>query len=182
MANVAGIQSSTDWRLHVRDSTYTQKLKWWQFVVLLALLPLLAVVLLSALLFMILAGISLRIAVWCWWCLRGRDVLFVYSDSPHWRDYIEQQILPQLGDRAVVLNWSERKRWRFSLARLVFRHFGGYREFNPLGVVFRPLGPTRTFRFWQPFRDHVHGHLEPLQRMEAEFFRSIGIRRNSSIN
>lgn len=166
----------------MRDSTQKQKPKWWQIAILLAVLPLLLVVLVLAIFFIVLVGICLRFAVWCWWCPRGRDVLFVYSDSPHWRDYILQQILPCLGERAVVLNWSERKRWQLSLARIAFWHFGGHREFNPLGVVFRPFGRTRTFRFRQAFRDCNHGHPEPLHLMEAEFFNSIGIHRNSSMN
>ena len=80
------------------------------------------------------------------------DPLFVYSDSPIWHEYIVQHFLPYLGERAVILNWSDRKLWRFSLARIAFRHFGGNREFNPLAVVFRPFGRTQAFRFWQPFR------------------------------
>jgi hypothetical protein len=124
-----------------------------------------------------LSTIFLHIAIWTWWCLRGRDILFVYSDSPIWREYIDEHILPYLGERAVILNWSERKRWRISLARLAFHHFGGYRQFNPLAVVFRPFRRTRTFRFWQPFRDFNHGHPGALRQMENEFFGLIGIQK-----
>ena len=56
--------------------------------------------------------------------------------------------------------------------------FGGWREFNPLAVVFRPFRRTRTFRFWQPFRDFKHGHPEALHRMESEFFGLIGVHRH----
>ena len=94
---------------------------------------------------------------------RGRDVLFVYSDSPVWHEYIEQRFLPHLVRRAVVLNWSERNRWNLSLGQVAFRFFGGRREFNPLAVVFRPLRRTRTFRFWTAFRDLKHGRPEALQ-------------------
>lgn len=48
---------------------------------------------------------------------RGHDVLLVYSDSPAWRPYIEQKLLPHIGRRAIVLNWSERNRWGISLGR-----------------------------------------------------------------
>jgi hypothetical protein len=121
-------------------------------------------------------AICLHIIIWSWWCVRGRDILFVYSDSPIWHDYIEQNILPYLGNRAFILNWSQRKRWHFSLTRMAFNHFGGdRREFNPLGVIFRPFRPTRTFRFWEPFQDFKHGHPEALQRMETEFFRFIDV-------
>jgi hypothetical protein len=133
--------------------------------------------LLTFLLF-ITSTVSLHIIIWSWWCLRGRDVLFVYSDSPVWHDYVEQHIMPQLGERAVILNWSKRRRWRFSLAKMAFCHFGGYGQFNPLGVVFRPFRSSKEFRFWQPFRDFKHGHPEALHRMESDFFGYIGVPRN----
>ena len=116
-------------------------------------------------------------AVWSWWWMRGRDILFVYSESPIWQEYIEKQILPRLGGRAVVLNWSERKKWRFSLARMAFYNFGGPQAFNPLAVVFRPFHRTRTFRFLQPVKNFKHGQPEALQQMENEFFGLIGVQR-----
>jgi hypothetical protein len=151
--------------------------RWWQIAILIILSPLvLGFAMLTLVLFFIIS-VCLRILIWSWWCLRGQNILFVYSDSPIWHDYIEQQILPYLGGRAIVLNWSRRKQWRFSLAQMAFFHFGGYRQFNPLGVVFRPLGRTHTFRFWQPFHDYKHGNLEPLHKLESEFFGLIGVQR-----
>jgi len=154
------------------------KAQWWQVALVIALAPVLLVVVVLALVFFLVSNVSLHIAIWSWWCIRGRDILFVYSDSPIWHDYIEEHVLPHLGERAVVLNWSQRKGWRFSLARMAVHHFGGWREFNPLGVVFRPFRRTRTFRFWQPFRDFKHGHPEALHRMESEFFGLIGVHRH----
>jgi hypothetical protein len=154
--------------------------KWWHTAILLLFSPVLLVILPLAILLFILTSIFLRLAIWSCWSVRGRDVLFVYSDSPVWHDYIEQRILPHISERAVVLNWSQRKRWRFSLARMAFHHFGSYRQFNPLGVVFRPFGRTHTFRFWQPFRDLKHGHSEALQKMEAEFFQVLEVHRHET--
>ena len=72
-----------------------------------------------------------------------------------------------------MLNWSERKKWKFSLATLAFRHFGGDREFNPMGLIFRPFRWVKTFRFFKPFRDLKHGKPDALQKMEAEFFAAL---------
>ncbi len=124
----------------------------------------------AALTFHLLAGLFLHLAVWCCWCARGRCVLFVYSDSPIWHDYVEAHILPRLGERAVVLNWSHRSRWRRSLGVLAFRYFGGHRTFNPLALVFRPFRFARHFRFYEPFRDFKHGKTEALTKMESDFF------------
>ena len=152
--------------------------KWWHTAILILLSPLLLAIVPLAIVFFIFTSIFLRIVIWSWWCVRGRDILFVYSDSPVWHDYIEQHILRHLGERAVILNWSQRNRWRLSLARMAFHHFGSYRQFNPLGVVFRPFGRTHIFRFWQPFRDFKHGHPESLKKIEAEFFGLIGVQRH----
>src|SRR5678815_4488078 len=103
--------------------------KWWLVVVAVPLVPVLLIFGAVFFLLYVVATVCLHVTIWTWWCLRGRDILFVYSDSPTWRDYIEQGILPYLGKRAVVLNWSHRKRWRVSVARLAFHHFGGYRHF-----------------------------------------------------
>jgi len=161
----------------MNSSESKSKLKWWQTALFIPLVPVMIAVAAIALVLFVVSTVCLHITIWTWWCLRGRDILFVYSDSPIWHDYIEQHILPYLGERAVVLNWSQRKRWRVSVARLAFHHFGGYRQFNPLAVVFRPFRRTLTFRFWQPFRDFNHGHPEALHQIEREFFGLIGVQK-----
>ncbi len=136
-------------------------------VVFVLLLPLVLVLLVPYLLF----GLLLQFAIWLSWWPRGRQVLFVYSDSPIWKDHVHSNILPRLGTSALVLNWSERRRWkRLSLAKLAFRYFGGDREFNPVGIVFRPLHWAQVFRFYKPFHDYKHGKTEPLERMQDALF------------
>ena len=69
------------------------------------------------------------------------------------------------------MNWSERRHWsRWNLATIVFRFFGGGREFNPMGIVVRPFRWTRCFRFLKPFRESKHGKPEALTRLEESFF------------
>jgi hypothetical protein len=115
--------------------------------------------------------LALRIALLIAWAPRGRRVLFVYSDSPVWGDYIRERMLPRLPASAVILNWSLRSTWRrTSLAVWVFRSYAGTREFNPFGLVVPPLGRARVYRFWLPFRDLKHGTPEKLVALEARFF------------
>jgi hypothetical protein len=97
-------------------------------------------------------------------------VLFVYSNSPTWHDFIEEHILPKLGERAVILNWSHRSRWRRALSVLAFRYFGGYRSFNPMPVVFRPFRLARRLRFYEPFLKFKHGKTEAVTKMERELY------------
>ena len=140
-------------------------------ILLIVISPLILVVLILHLI----AGLFLHIAAWCWWCSRGRYVLFVYSDSPIWHEYITTNILPRLGRRAVVLNWSLRRRWRHTLGVLVFGHYGGDREFNPMAIVFRPWRRVRQFRFYEPFREFKHGKPEAVSRMEAELYEWVNV-------
>ena len=155
--------------------------KWWHVTLLVLLLPVIIVSVAAAAILSVLSTACLHLAIWTWWCLRGRDILFVYSESPIWHDYVEVNILPLLGERGVVLNWSERKRWPVSLSRLAFHHFGGRRHFNPLAVVFRPFRRTRTFRFWEPFREFKHGRPAALHALEQQFFLAAGIRKPGSV-
>lgn len=125
--------------------------------------------------FYVLSGFVLYVSIWLGWCVRGRDVLFVYSESPIWREYIENEILSKLEGRAVVLNWSKRKRWRISLAVLAFHRFGGWRAYNPLAVVFRPFRLPKVFRFYEPFQEFKHGKPEKVEQLKTELLKALDV-------
>jgi hypothetical protein len=44
----------------------------------------------------------LYFTIWLCWVTRGRDILFVYSDSPVWRDYMLSEMLPLVENRAQM--------------------------------------------------------------------------------
>ncbi|HJX84533.1 MAG TPA: hypothetical protein VJ723_09335, partial [Candidatus Angelobacter sp.] len=116
----------------------------------------------------------LYLLIWLVWLPRGKDVLYVSSDSPIWQQYMADQILPLVKNRAVVLNWSEREKWfRYSFSVRVFRAFGGSREFNPLVVVFRPLRRARCFRFLPAFKDWKHGNTGSVEQLRRELMSSL---------
>ena len=116
-------------------------------------------------------AIVLQVVIWACWSTRGVNVLLVYSNSPHWHEYIEANIIPRLPSSTVTINWSERRNWkRFSLPVMAARFFGGSREFNPMIVVFRPFHWAKTYRFWQAFKDYKHGKTEALHALEKEVF------------
>ncbi len=133
-------------------------------VLLVLLLVLLLPVILLALLVFSLHRLILYAVVWTLWLSRGKDVLFVYSDSPIWRDYMTEQVLPLVRERAVVLNWSERSKWpKWWFPAHILRVFGGDREFNPIVILFRPFRFAKRFRFWKPFRHWKHGRTDALE-------------------
>ena len=117
---------------------------------------------------------ALYLLVWLLWLPKGKDILFVYSDSPIWHEYMTTEILPLVERRAVVLNWSERNKWsQWSLGVSVFSRFGGTRDFNPLVLLFRPLQRARAFRFWPAFKDWKRGYREPVERLRQELLSAL---------
>lgn len=112
---------------------------------------------------------ALYLAIWLFWLPRGKDVLLVYSESPIWHDYMVDDVLPLVQERAMVLNWTERNQWgEWSLSVFAFRFFGGNYAFNPMVVLFRPLCRARTFRFWPAFKEWKHGDREPVEKLRRE--------------
>lgn len=137
---------------------------------LVAAVPLLVLLGLGYLLY----SIVLRSTMWAVYCTRGVNVLFVYSDSPVWKDYLEAHIIPELPETALMLNWSQRSRWhRSTLPVRIFGHFGGSKNHCPLAIVFRPFRCTKVFRFWQPFRDWKHGKTDALESLQSELMREL---------
>jgi hypothetical protein len=147
----------------------------WLRVVLVPLLVLIVLLLspfiVSALLYMFARACIVYFTMWLVWMPKGKRVLVVHSDSPIWREYVSQNLLRPLGERAVVLNWSERKGWpRFSVAVMAFHHFGTDTAYNPLVVVFRRWRRAHVFRFWEPFKQYKQGDTEEVRALTKRVF------------
>ena len=117
-------------------------------------------------------GAMLYLTIW----LRRKDpfVIFVYSNSPIWKDYIENEILPSIKDHAMILNWSERRNWKSSLPVLAIQYFSGYRNFNPMGMVFRPFRWVKIYRFFKAFQEFKHGNIKSVEELKREMLRELG--------
>lgn len=140
--------------------------QWFAVPVVIGLLPLIVLVLTV----WCIAAIAVLVAVWTTWCPRGRYVLVVYSNSPIWQPYFDDHVLPAIGNRGVVLNWSDRTRWKFSLSVASFKMFAGRHDFNPMVIVFAPFRWPRRFRFYEAFRAFKHGHPERVERIRTDLF------------
>jgi hypothetical protein len=137
-----------------------------QAIAIIVLLPIIIPLALTVLLVSYLNRAALYLLIWVLWLPKGKDTLVICSNSPIWQDYMSQEILPLLRERAVILNWSERKRWpRWSLANRVFLCFAGDRAFNPMVLVFRPFQRAAVFRFWQAFNDWKHGNPKSVEQL-----------------
>lgn len=156
-------------------STDLRKMPWWLIPFFVLLVPLGLSLLALVLLLHFLATACFDLAWWSWWNPRGRDILFVYSDRPLWKNHVEADILPFIQKRAVIVNLSERRRSRLAFLYKVFRRLGVHDESLPHALVFRPFRRTRVFRFWKPFRHLKAGRVETLQHIEAEFFDLVDV-------
>ena len=146
-----------------------------------------------ALVFMIFYSVLLRpvmraflvSAVALRWRPSGKRALFVYSDSPNWKPYLDRFILPAIEDKVVLLNWSERNTWNKPLSGrldvMIFRHWAyntreqNYLDFNPMAVVFVPWLSPRALRFFYAFQRAKRGNLEGLTELEEELFAHLDV-------
>jgi hypothetical protein len=125
----------------------------------------------------VVASLALHLALLVAWLPRGRRLLFVYSDSPRWKPYLDEHVVPRLPASAVVLNWSERARWSpFNLGVWLFRMWSGPREYNPVAIVVRPLRSPRVYRFFGAFEELKRGRPERLREVEGALLGELGAR------
>ncbi len=136
----------------------------------------------------LLIGCLPAILIFGWW-LYGRILLLicivrmrrtgfrgvmVTSDSPNWRDYIQKNWMPRIGQQFYMLNWSDRRKWEKNLPVRVFRHFCGTHEnYCPSIILFQGLRHPLVYRFFYAFRDYKHGDEEALRRLENHLFETI---------
>ncbi len=138
------------------------------------LLPLILPLVVLALLLFTLHRVVLYLLIWLLWLPKGKDTLFVYSDSPIWQEYMTRHVLPLVENRAVLLNWSQRRTWRkWRLTEQVFYSFGGGHDFNPMVIVFRPLRRAKLFRFWPAFKDWKQGRTESVGQLTNDLRMSL---------
>ena len=141
-----------------------------------ALLPLVLIILVA----WFVRRFVLLVVVWARWPPQGKRALVVYSNSPVWQSYFETTIIPPLSNQSIVLNWSERKTWKHSLAVQVFRCFAPAREFNPMVIVFARFRRPQYFRFYDAFRAYKHGRPQEVDEIAARMFEALGIARTEN--
>ena len=103
--------------------------------------------------------------------LTQKFILFVYSNHNSHTEYLKEYIIPQLEDRALFLNWSQRATWNKSeLPVKVFLHWSGDINFNPMAIIFDKKLDVKTIRFYQAFKNKNHGDDTLLKQKELELF------------
>ena len=102
-------------------------------------------------------------------------ILFVYSDSSNWKDYIETNILPRIEAHSIILNWSKRRDWgsRMQLETKLFNRWAGPGEFVPVAILFPLTGKVRTFRLWQLSENPKRGKEQVSKEAEQALFETV---------
>ena len=97
----------------------------------------------------------------------GKDLLLVYTDSPHWKDHVESKWVARWRERAVAFNrtrpWSRKQP-----EAVLWLAVAGPLEHTPLAVVVAPSGKARVIRLFAAFRDFKHGKDARLRAAERE--------------
>ena len=135
-----------------KEDATTKKRPWWSWPLLIVLLP----VIVATLLLWLISALLLLAVVWLTWCPRRRYAIVVYSNSPVWSAYFEKQVIPRLGERAVVLNWSERKRLITFCPNLLMEYSSVFPmpSYLIIGMLYAMLGNScaraDTLLSWMP--------------------------------
>ncbi len=96
----------------------------------------------------------------------GKDLLLVYSASPHWQPIIEEEWIPRWAARAVLLNRST-PRQENTPEESLWRAWTGDREHTPVAIVVPEQGTPVVVPFFLAFRDRKHGKDATLARAVA---------------
>ena len=118
---------------------------------------------------------GLNVRFWLRHGRKGKMILFVYSDSSNWKDYIEANILPRIEAHSIILNWSKRREWgaRMQLEMKLFNQWAGPGEFIPVAILFSFTGKARTFRLWQLSQNPKHGKGSLSKEAEQALFETV---------
>ncbi len=117
----------------------------------------------------------LKVRFWGRHGRKGKEILFVYSDSSTWKNYIETNILPRIEAHSIILNWSKRREWgsRMQFETKLFNRWAGPGDFVPVAILFSLTGKVRTFRLWQASGNPKHGKEKVSKEAEQALFETV---------
>ena len=102
----------------------------------------------------------------------GKDLLIVYSASPHWQAYIDRNWIARWHERVVVLNRSVPD-WKARPETPLWRHLTGPTDHTPVAIIVPAAGTPTLVRFYSAFRDFKHGKVAALQAQEQALERAL---------
>ncbi len=104
------------------------------------------------------------------WIPKGKRFLIIFSESELWSSYFQDEVLPQFGDTAQVINLSrdggKKKPWH--LAWVIHKQFTGYRNRFPIVLRFTPFFPWESVRFYNAFKEAKKGKTKDLEHAKSK--------------
>jgi hypothetical protein len=118
---------------------------------------------------------GLKVGFWIRHGRKGKFILFVYSDSSNWKDYVETKVLPRIETHSIILNWSKRREWgpRMSFETKLFNHWAGPGEFAPTAIVLPLIGKVKVIRLWQSSQHAKSGRDRVSKEAEEALFSAM---------
>lgn len=114
-----------------------------------------------------------HLLAWSW--APGPWAVFVYSDSPAWRVFCEEKVIPLLPPGSEPLNWSERHKWHWSIPVFLARFFGSRSTYQPVGLVVARFKRVQVFRFWEGFQELKKGNSLNLEHELQNFLSALKV-------
>ena len=104
----------------------------------------------------------------------NKFVLLAYTNNPKWVPFIFDRIVPRIGDACVMVDRSNAQ-WKehYPLEASVINHWGGYREHNPLAVVFPHDGRPRVFRMYKAFQELQRGKPQQIEEVTKRLIDAV---------
>jgi hypothetical protein len=102
----------------------------------------------------------------------GKDLLIVYSASPHWQPYIDRNWIARWQDRVVVLNRSAPD-WQARPETPLWRHLTGSSNHTPVAIIVPARGRPSLVRFYSAFQDFKHGKVAALHAQEQALEKAL---------
>lgn len=97
-------------------------------------------------------GILLRVKWWFKYGRIGKNFLIVYSNSPKWESYFQNEIIPLFNNNAVIVNIStDHNIAKTHIELVAHKEWAGYENHTPIVLYIPKFGIVKKVRFYSAF-------------------------------
>lgn len=107
---------------------------------------------------------------------KNKNTFFLYSSSKKWENYFEEKLIPQIQDKAIIINWSTRHtdNWNgHPIAKEIFSLYRPRPYLYPSAIIFHPNGSVSKFSFYLPYIKMLKSGRKDYEVLEKIFLEMI---------